>query len=131
MYGQQFVSPAAASRISGSERRWAALTVAAVRSARPQATIFAPTRKTAADADARHLAIYLHHVALGASISACARLFDRDRASIRHACARIEDSRDDPDFDIALAALESALRAQSELVSSFIHAITADGGNIG
>jgi hypothetical protein len=70
-------------------------------------------------------------VALGASISACARLFDRDRASIRHACARIEDSRDDPDFDIALAALESALRAQSELVSSFIHAITADGGNIG
>ncbi|WP_018267569.1 helix-turn-helix domain-containing protein [Methylosinus sp. LW4] len=69
-------------------------------------------------ADARHLAVYLDHVAFGASLSACARAFARDRASIRHACARVEDRRDEENFDRAVAALEQALRAQRRLVET-------------
>jgi hypothetical protein len=102
------------------------LTVAAVAAARREDAIIAPGRGPAAKAYARHLAIYLQHVAFGASISACARFFDRDRTSVRHACARIEDARDDPHVDIALAALESALRAQSILVSTFTCAMASE-----
>jgi hypothetical protein len=101
------------------------LTLAAVAAARREGAILAQTRGPAASAYARHLAIYLQHVAFGASISACARFFNRDRASVRHACARIEDARDDPHIDVALTALESALRAQSILVSTFTCAMTS------
>ncbi len=73
-----------------------------------------PTRR-AVIARARQFAVYLHHVGLGESLSACARLFDRDRATVRHACARIEDMRDDPGFDFGVMLLESALRAQRNL----------------
>jgi hypothetical protein len=53
----------------------------------------------------------------GASLSACGHALARDRASVRHACAAIEDRRDDPRFDRAVAALEAGLRAQAGLVS--------------
>ena len=66
-------------------------------------------------ARARQFAVYLHHVALGESLSACGRLFARDRATVRHACARIEDMRDDPLFDYATIRLETALMAQRDL----------------
>ena len=66
-------------------------------------------------ARARQFAVYLHHVALGESLSACARLFTRDRATVRHACARIEDMRDDPLFDYATIRLETSLMAQRDL----------------
>jgi hypothetical protein len=79
-------------------------------------------REKAPIARARQLAVYLQHVAYETSLSACARLFARDRATIRHACARIEDARDDPRFDLALQRLEIALRAQSDM---FFHLIDA------
>ncbi|MGE0196747.1 MAG: helix-turn-helix domain-containing protein, partial [Methylocystis sp.] len=71
-------------------------------------------------ARARQLAVYLHHVALGASLSACARTFARDRATVRHACATIEDLRDDPRFDAAARRLESALVAQRDMVCALL-----------
>ncbi len=76
--------------------------------------IATPTR-CAAIARARQFAVYLHHVALGESLSACARLFGRDRATVRHACARIEDMRDDPVFDFGATILERALVAHRDL----------------
>ena len=75
----------------------------------------ATSTRRAPIARARQFAVYLHHVALGESLSACARLFARDRATVRHACARIEDMRDDPHFDFATTLLEQALIAQRDL----------------
>jgi hypothetical protein len=82
----------------------------------PAVMIAAPTRCQAPVARARQLAVYLHHVALGGSLSACARQFARDRATVRHACGRIEDLRDDPRFDLCAGRLETALAAQQEMV---------------
>jgi hypothetical protein len=122
-------SPSASRPISISTRRsdsveralyGLALAAACAACGASQAKIAAHGRGPARAAWARHLAIYLQHVVFGASISACARVFRRDRASVRHACARVEDARDDPRFDAVLAHLESALRAQSHMVSTFI-----------
>lgn len=82
--------------------------------------IASPTRSCAAVARARQFAVYLQHVALGASLSACARDFARDRATVRHACAVIEDLRDDPAFDQCAARLEKALAAQNAMVAGLI-----------
>lgn len=90
----------------------------------PAQTLAAPSRCRAPIAHARQLAVYLQHVALGASLSACARLFGRDRATVRHACARIEDMRDDPRFDRCATRLETALAAQRDMVFALI----AEGG---
>jgi chromosomal replication initiation ATPase DnaA len=73
-------------------------------------------RGGASTARARQLAVYLHHVALGASVSACARHFGRDRATVRHACAVIENLRDNPLFDRSTARLERAVVAQRDMV---------------
>jgi len=78
----------------------------------------APTRLCAPVARARQIAVYLHHVAMGASLSDCARLFRRDRATVRHACARIEDMRDDPHFDFGVTILERALVAHRNLAQA-------------
>ncbi|KCZ93738.1 helix-turn-helix domain-containing protein [Hyphomonas johnsonii] len=48
---------------------------------------------------ARHIAMYLTHVALGMSLARIARAFDRDRSTVAYACHLIEDRRDDGDFD--------------------------------
>lgn len=85
--------------------------------------IATPSRR-AAIARARQFAVYLQHVALGESLSACARLFKRDRATVRHACARIEDMRDDPLFDFGLVLLEKALIAQRDLALTLV--VTGD-----
>ncbi|WP_161912099.1 helix-turn-helix domain-containing protein [Methylosinus sp. C49] len=104
-----------------------ALCLAAVSAAcgvAPEALLSA-SRGRANVADARHLAVYLDHVAFGASLSACGRAFARDRASVRHACARIEDRRDQEDFDRAVAALEQALRAQRRLIETIALSFTS------
>lgn len=98
------------------------LSAAAAAAARGVAfeALAAPRRCAAPVAQARQLAVYLHHVALGASLSACGRQFGRDRATMRHACARIEDLRDDPCFDAAAARLEGALAAQRDMIVALL-----------
>lgn len=81
-----------------------------------------PTRR-AAVARARQFAVYLNHVALGESLSTCARLFNRDRATVRHACARIEDMRDEPHFDFSATVLEKALIAHRDLALALVLAM--------
>lgn len=64
------------------------------------------TRGLARFALARHVAMYLMNVVLGMTFTDIGTCFRRDRTSISHACARIEDLRDDPQFDAELSQME-------------------------
>jgi hypothetical protein len=99
----------------------AALCLAAVCAASgvAPAAVLAKRRGRAPVARARQLALYLQHVAFGGSLSACGRALARERTSVRHACARIEDARDEPRFDRAVQCLEAALLAQREMLLAF------------
>jgi len=57
--------------------------------------------------------MYLAHVGGGLPMTEVGRMFARDRTTVSHACAVIEDRRDDPNFDRALAVLEFALTANA------------------
>lgn len=81
------------------------------------------SRGVARAAHARQVAMYLGHVACQLSLTDVGRMFCRDRTTVAHACAVIEDARDDPSFDRALDLLESAVpvlasRANSTLAIS-------------
>jgi len=71
--------------------------------------IRAEGRGSAAEATARQMAMYLAHVELGLSLSRVGASFGRDRTTVAHACARVEDRRDDPRFERMIACLEAAL----------------------
>lgn len=58
---------------------------------------------------ARQLAMYLTHVGFGLTLTQVGACFERDRATVRHACALVEDRRDQPAFDLAVSALETGL----------------------
>jgi chromosomal replication initiation ATPase DnaA len=60
---------------------------------------------------ARQMAMYLAHVAFGLSFTRIGICFGRDRTTVRHACALIEDHRDDPALELALTAIEAGLLA--------------------
>jgi len=60
-------------------------------------------------AGARQLAMYLLHVTLGRTMVEVGDFFGRDRTTVSHACGRIEDRRDSPEFDKAVAMLEGDL----------------------
>lgn len=69
-----------------------------------------PSRGRARISLARQAAMYLGHVACGLSLTAVGRVFDRDRSTVAHACKRIEERRDDSDFDAALQMMEGSVR---------------------
>jgi chromosomal replication initiation ATPase DnaA len=58
---------------------------------------------------ARQMAMYLAHVGGGLSLREVGLLFARDRTTVAHACAAVEDRRDDPLLDRCLTFLELAL----------------------
>lgn len=58
---------------------------------------------------ARQVAMYLTHVGVGLSLTDVGRLFARDRTTVAHACAVVEDRRDEPAFDCALQCLEGVV----------------------
>ncbi|ALN73989.1 MULTISPECIES: helix-turn-helix domain-containing protein [unclassified Aureimonas] len=62
-------------------------------------------------AHARHTAIYLAHVAFQLPPLLVAEGFGRDRSSVAYALQRIEDQRDDPDFDRLLTRMENLAKA--------------------
>jgi hypothetical protein len=64
------------------------------------------TRGRAPAARARQVAMYVTHVSCGMSLTDVGALFSRDRTTVSHACAVIEDQRDDPVFDRVLEMLE-------------------------
>lgn len=52
--------------------------------------------------------MYVLHVALSISQARVGKLFSKDRTTVLHACAVVEDRRDDPCFDRLLDILERA-----------------------
>jgi chromosomal replication initiation ATPase DnaA len=101
-------------------KRWhAALcgAAAAASLAIPQSEITARPR-TQRVARARQIAIYLAHVGFGLNYTHLGEAFGRDRTTIRHACFRIEDARDDFSLDRALGILEGALRLHAQCIAS-------------
>ncbi|HEV7329246.1 MAG TPA: helix-turn-helix domain-containing protein [Bosea sp. (in: a-proteobacteria)] len=58
---------------------------------------------------ARQLAMYLTHVGFGLTLTEVGACFARDRTTVRHACALVEDRRDQPAFDLAVSALEAGV----------------------
>lgn len=58
---------------------------------------------------ARQTAMYLANVAFGLGYAQVGAGFGRDRTTVRHACAKIEDARDCAGFDAGLCVLEAAL----------------------
>ena len=84
-------------------------TVAAIRI--PLVGLRAASRGRKPIALARQTAMYLSHVAFGLSLTRVGICFGRDRTTVRHACALIEDRRDDPGLEFGLTALEAALLA--------------------
>lgn len=61
---------------------------------------------------ARQIAMYLMHVELGRKYAEVGRMFGRDRTTVSHACASVEDLREDARFDAEVEAMEAAIRAQ-------------------
>ena len=53
--------------------------------------------------------MYLANVAFGLGYAQVGAGFGRDRTTVRHACAKIEDARDCAGFDAGLCVLEAAL----------------------
>lgn len=70
-------------------------------------------------ASARQTAMYLAHVAHRLPQRAVGQIFGRDRKTVAHACARIEDRRDDPQFDRAIAWIEFGVRLGARGGQSF------------
>lgn len=55
---------------------------------------------------ARQVAMYMAHVAYQLSYAEVAQAFGRDRSTVSHACAMVEDARDDPDLEYRLDKIE-------------------------
>ncbi len=82
------------------------------------AQLVARTRGRKNIAFARQVAMYLAHTAGGLSLSDVGRLFGRDRTTVAHGCALVEDGRDDLTFDRSLSHLESAIACQMDLFAT-------------
>lgn len=59
----------------------------------------------------RQVAMYLLHIAGGLSLTHIGHLYGRDRRTVAHACAAIEDRRDEPTLDRVISILERAVLA--------------------
>ncbi|WP_404405559.1 helix-turn-helix domain-containing protein [Pelagibacterium halotolerans] len=73
------------------------------------AELLTPNRSRAKVAAARQVAMYLSHTLLSTTMTEVGRAFGRDRKTVSHACAAVEDMRDDKAVDEHLAALERVI----------------------
>jgi chromosomal replication initiation ATPase DnaA len=83
--------------------------VVAVHKGVARGQLLSPTRSRSAVASARQLAMYLCHVLLGLNLTEVGHYFGRDRTTVSHACAQIEDAREDRDIDAEIQALEDTI----------------------
>ncbi|RLQ89387.1 chromosomal replication initiator DnaA [Notoacmeibacter ruber] len=65
-----------------------------------------PTRCGLQVGRVRQVAMYVAHVTLQLTLTEVGMAFNRDRTTATHACHRIEDLRDDPEFDSLMDAVE-------------------------
>lgn len=99
-------------RMRGGDRAAAAVVaIVARRRGIALGRLFHRSRCEAGVAEARMLAMYLVHVVLGRSYSEVGEFFGRDRTTVAHACARIEDMRDNASVDADVAALEAEIES--------------------
>jgi chromosomal replication initiation ATPase DnaA len=75
----------------------------------PAEALLGRTRGPADVAFARQAAMYLAHVGLGLTLSEVGGIFGRDRTTVAHACARVEDRRSEAGVERLLNCLEAAL----------------------
>ena len=68
-----------------------------------------PSRCRRFTAQTRQLAMYLAHVVYGCPLQDIADIFGRNRSTVSHACALVEDRRDDPVFDAEVVQFETLL----------------------
>ncbi|WOI53971.1 helix-turn-helix domain-containing protein [Parvularcula sp. LCG005] len=80
-----------------------------------ESALLGQTRSTADIAQARQVAMYLAHVVYQLSYNDVAAAFGRERSTVSHACALVEDLRDDPAFDSRLDKLEERLQQLDRL----------------
>jgi hypothetical protein len=78
------------------------------------------SRRTARIAEARQIGMYLAHTIACRSLTRVGHVFGRDRTTVRHACARIEDLRDGPALDQALDLVGAALLHWSTAFASHL-----------
>jgi hypothetical protein len=115
---RRHASLAAASALAQTQRSFAcdvAVRLAAAQYELPRAEVAARRRGSRRASRARHVAIYLAHVSLGLPLGAVAEEIGRDRSTAAYACRVVEDARDDPAFDAALAGLEMTAGVLIEL----------------
>lgn len=74
-----------------------------------------PTRGTTPMAGARGIAMYLVHVEASYSLIKTGLMFGRDRTTVAHACAIVEDKRDDDKFDVAMDSLSASFLEKAEI----------------
>ena len=86
--------------------------------------LHARTRCTAEVAFARQVAMYLANTIFSISQSEVGHRFGRDRTTVKHACARVEDRRDDAAFEARLVAMEAVLEEARRAMQIF--AVQAD-----
>jgi chromosomal replication initiation ATPase DnaA len=89
--------------------------------AEPQA-IISRGRGNAAAAASRQLLMYLLHVHFGRQLIDVAKLVGRDRTTVAHACATVEDRREDPAFDEMVGRIEAALNQFAPEAAEAAHA---------
>lgn len=74
-----------------------------------------PGRSTLDVARVRQIAMYVAHVTLGLSQWQVGAGFGRDRTTVLYACRQIEDLRDEPEFERAVAMTERVVAAAFRL----------------
>ncbi|MBN9310529.1 MAG: chromosomal replication initiator DnaA [Devosia sp.] len=94
--------------------------VATARHLRAQ-DLLGPDRGRAEVALARQLAMYLMHTHYCRIYSAVGRFFGRDRTTVSHACAVIEDLREEPAFDQLVGEIEARLSSEAALEREAAH----------
>jgi len=81
----------------------------------PVAMLLHKSRCTADIAEARQLAMYLMHVVQRRTYEQIGKTFGRERTTVSHACAVVEDRRDDAAFESRVAAIEAQLLAEPQM----------------
>jgi hypothetical protein len=83
----------------------------------PLSALEGPSRGVARVALARQIAMYLVSTLGDLDHAAVGRLFQRDRTTVTHACAIVEERRDDRDFDHVLMLIEGIVERQRQVMT--------------
>ncbi|MEM1140396.1 MAG: helix-turn-helix domain-containing protein [Pseudomonadota bacterium] len=76
--------------------------------------IFGKTRSLRRVSSARQVGMYLSHTLFGVTFGEIADLLRRDRTTVRHGVRRVEDLREDPEFDELITSVEVLLDTVSK-----------------